>query len=152
MARTCLTGGLNASTPFWTSGSPGGSSTGTSTCSTTTSCPASASGARPPSSTPPNATPSRRRTWNTIPPKSSFSWSRSPRCFPGDALRQTLPKQSNCHFDAPSGTPGGGIVLAETAGSAANSKGLHPFGQRLLFLICGYGILLLGVVDKRQAV
>src|SRR5699024_6260795 len=135
MARTCLTGGLNASTPFWTSGSPGGSSTGTSTCSTTTSCPASASGARPPSSTPPNATPSRRRTWNTIPPKSSFSWSRSPRCFPGDALRQTLPRQSNCHFDAPSGTPGGGIVLAETALSGAAGQHQRTVGKAPYFTL-----------------
>ena len=34
-------------------------------------------------------------------PKSSSSWSRSPRCFPGDALRQTLPKQSNMPFRCP---------------------------------------------------
>ena len=33
-----------------------------------------------------------------------------------------------------------------------NNKSLRPFGQRLLSFVCGYAILLLGVVDKRQAV
>ena len=31
-------------------------------------------------------------------------------------------------------------------------KSLRPFGQRLLSFVYGYAILLLGVVDKRQAV
>ena len=33
-----------------------------------------------------------------------------------------------------------------------NNKSLRPFGQRLLSFVCRYAILLLGVVDKRQAV
>src|SRR5699024_5689659 len=54
--------------------------------------------------------------------------------------------------DAPSGTPGGGIVLAEMAGSAADGKSPRPFGQGPLSFTAGYDMIWLGVVDKRQAV